>query len=95
MRKIKNLIKITLLVLTCVLLAPNSVGTLTAKAATTSVKTIKEEGKWQKKNQKMYYIVSGKRQKGLVQIDKKTYYFDKNGVQKTDPLCHRHHHLRL
>ena len=83
MKAIKNLVKIMLLVMACMLVTPNSVTTLTAKAATTSVKTIKKEGQWQKKNQKMYYVVSGKKQTGLVKIKNKTYYFDKNGVQKT------------
>lgn len=40
-------------------------------------------GKWISKNQKTYYMLDGKKLRGLQKIDGKNYYFDLKGVQRT------------
>lgn len=46
-------------------------------------KDITPVGKWISKNQKTYYMLDGKKLKGLKKIKEKVYYFDSKGVQHT------------
>ena len=41
------------------------------------------KGKWVTKNQKTYYTLDGKKQKGIQKINSKSYFFDSKGVQRT------------
>lgn len=74
--------RLLLMLLICVLALPINATSINVQAASVSVKMTKE-GQWTIKNEKVFYIVSGTKQKGLCEIDGKVYYFDSKGVQRT------------
>ena len=74
--------KLMIMLLICILVVPVHTAGINVQAANVSVKKTKE-GKWKVKNKKVFYMVSGKKQTGLNEIDGKIYYFDTKGVQRT------------
>lgn len=54
-----------------------------AEEETTAPKKEKPKGKWKTKKHYTYYYIGKKPAKGLTEIGKKTYYFDKKGKQRT------------
>ncbi len=53
------------------------------KGAATGSDTVATKGEWVVKNQRTYYQIDGKKQKGLQRINGKTYFFDSRGIQRT------------
>lgn len=74
--------RILLLLLVLSLTLPIYANVMPVQAASVSVKKA-EDGKWVTRNKKVFYMVSGKRQKGLNKIKGEIYYFDSEGVQRT------------
>lgn len=55
--------------------------------ASPDAKVISAKGKWFQSSCKVSYKVHGKKAKGLVSINNKTYFFDSKGVQRTGWRC--------
>lgn len=56
-------------------------GEASEKTEVADTKALK--GEWITKNQRTYYRIEGKKQKGIQEINGKTYFFDSRGIQRT------------